>query len=615
MPRIRKKTSRRQNTRDRAKITKKVSEHKRKTKKEAKKDVTWKSKKKADPGVPNTFPYKDRVLAELAEEKRRNEEAKQARRDAQKHKQEEEEADTPGIISLATAVLKASAPAAVAAAPEEEEVDVPELVDTALATLQDVLDKADVVLQVVDARDVLGGRSGYVEKMVVDAGGVFGLIVNKIDLVPREALQGWLPHLPKHTYLFASDPSSSAAGPARQALLSALSSFAIGSDKTVALVGLPNVGKTSVLNALLPLSAKKHDVAPAVPTAASAKNPNPTTVKPTEVRLDLGEGKKIGIIDTPGWEFAEDEEEEEEEGDEEDWDALEDRVAGDMLRRNLGRVDRVKDVFPLVNWILKRSSDQDLMLAYNVPYFQPGDIQTFLLSVARANGRVKKHGDVDVDSAARIVVRDWAHNAFPYYSAPPAGSKGDVEAWREVLDACRTRKEMRASGRGIIKFQGGEIDQREVILDDDYIAMAEGGEEDDDEDEEEEDEDEEDDDEDEEEDDEDEEDEDEEDDASDDADALLISAEDGEELDLEDGPEPSSGSDLAEEDEEEEDEVEEEEEVEEREPTPPTTKRKRKSDVVPVATAKKAKRVSFGKNEIRVMEDERKRGKGKRKRS
>ena len=65
-------------------------------------------------------------------------------------------------------------------APEEEEADVPELVDTALATLQDVLDKADVVLQVVDARDVLGGRSGYVEKMVVDAGGVFGLIVNKI---------------------------------------------------------------------------------------------------------------------------------------------------------------------------------------------------------------------------------------------------------------------------------------------------------------------------------------------------------------------------------------------------------------------------------------------------
>jgi hypothetical protein len=36
-------TSSRQNTRDRAKVTKKVAEHKRKTRKAAKKDVTWKS--------------------------------------------------------------------------------------------------------------------------------------------------------------------------------------------------------------------------------------------------------------------------------------------------------------------------------------------------------------------------------------------------------------------------------------------------------------------------------------------------------------------------------------------------------------------------------------------
>lgn len=28
------------------------------------------TEKKADPGIPNTFPYKDKVLAELAEEKR-----------------------------------------------------------------------------------------------------------------------------------------------------------------------------------------------------------------------------------------------------------------------------------------------------------------------------------------------------------------------------------------------------------------------------------------------------------------------------------------------------------------------------------------------------------------
>lgn len=49
-------------------------------------------------------------------------------------------------------------------------------------------------------------------------------------------------------------------------------------------------------------------------------------------------------------EGEEDEEIDEDELDEEEaakWDALEAQVAGDLLRRNLGRVDRVKDVFPL----------------------------------------------------------------------------------------------------------------------------------------------------------------------------------------------------------------------------------------------------------------------------
>jgi nuclear GTP-binding protein len=53
-------------------------------------------------------------------------------------------------------------------------------VDTALATLQDVLDRADVVVQVVDARDIQGGRSGYIEGLVKEAGGKMVLLVNKI---------------------------------------------------------------------------------------------------------------------------------------------------------------------------------------------------------------------------------------------------------------------------------------------------------------------------------------------------------------------------------------------------------------------------------------------------
>ncbi|KAF8271732.1 GNL3L/Grn1 putative GTPase-domain-containing protein [Lactarius quietus] len=70
MPRIRKKTSRRGTTAQRVRIKHKATESRKKAKKAAKKDVTWKSKKSKDPGIPNNFPYKDQILAEIAEERR-----------------------------------------------------------------------------------------------------------------------------------------------------------------------------------------------------------------------------------------------------------------------------------------------------------------------------------------------------------------------------------------------------------------------------------------------------------------------------------------------------------------------------------------------------------------
>lgn len=112
-------------------------------------------------------------------------------------------------------------------------------------------------------------------------------------------------------------------------------------------MGLPNVGKTSVLNTLL--GSTKYTVAPSVTTAAAAKNPRPTTLKPVEVSLSV-EGKNVAVIDTPGWEFIEDDDDEEMDEDNIDeakWDEMEQRVVGDLLRRNVGRIDRIKDVFPL----------------------------------------------------------------------------------------------------------------------------------------------------------------------------------------------------------------------------------------------------------------------------
>jgi nuclear GTP-binding protein len=65
---------------------------------------------------------------------------------------------------------------------EEEEVldEVPLLINRDLPTLQSVLEKADVVLKVVDARDPMVFRSEHVEQLAKDAEKKVLLVLNKI---------------------------------------------------------------------------------------------------------------------------------------------------------------------------------------------------------------------------------------------------------------------------------------------------------------------------------------------------------------------------------------------------------------------------------------------------
>jgi nuclear GTP-binding protein len=62
----------------------------------------------------------------------------------------------------------------------EVEEEVPVLINRDLPTLQSVLEKADVVLEVIDARDPLAFRSEHVEQSVKDAGKKLLFVLNKI---------------------------------------------------------------------------------------------------------------------------------------------------------------------------------------------------------------------------------------------------------------------------------------------------------------------------------------------------------------------------------------------------------------------------------------------------
>lgn len=132
--------------------------------------------------------------------------------------------------------------------------------------------------------------------------------------------------------------------------------------------------------------------------ASSSRGPT-TTELPQEVSVEVS-GKKIRFIDTPGilWKH-----------DDEPSTNVADLRAKDILMRNKGRIDRLKDpaspgpslipsgfpsyfyIKPLsAEYIAARCNNEDLMLLYSLPAFSKGDCDAFLAGVARSNQLVKK---------------------------------------------------------------------------------------------------------------------------------------------------------------------------------------------------------------------------------
>lgn len=148
--------------------------------------------------------------------------------------------------------------------------------------LQKVMEVADVVLQVLDARDPEGCRSVEIEAQCVKEGKKLIQVINKIDLVPSQNSRGWQRCLSSEypVVLFKADyqgPKQNASREAKEKLNKSIGSSSKIEDpvqlmteelmkvlrkvardlKTdekneiaVAVVGYPNVGKSSVINAL-----------------------------------------------------------------------------------------------------------------------------------------------------------------------------------------------------------------------------------------------------------------------------------------------------------------------------------------------------------------------------
>jgi nuclear GTP-binding protein len=281
-----------------------------------------------------------------------------------------------------------------------------------LRELRKVVESADVILHVLDARDPLGTKSKAIEDMVLsNSRRRLVYVLNKADLVPKEVLTGWLAYLRKFhpTIPFKCNTQTQStnlgriSGKVSKQQESALqTSQAVGAEELIGLlknysrlgdmksiigvgvVGFPNVGKSSLLNSLLRIRAVGVSSTPGF------------TKQSQEVILD----KNIRLIDSPGVVFA-------------------DGDSAATALRNCVNVEELEDVITPIQAILDRCPQPYLMQLYAIPKFKNHDVMAFLALVSKATGRLKKGGIPNTDAAARGVLHDWNTGKIKYYCKPP----------------------------------------------------------------------------------------------------------------------------------------------------------------------------------------------------
>ncbi|XP_031236354.1 guanine nucleotide-binding protein-like 3-like protein [Mastomys coucha] len=275
-----------------------------------------------------------------------------------------------------------------------------------------VVEYSDVILEVLDARDPLGCRCFQMEETVLQAEGnkKLVLVLNKIDLVPKEIVEKWLEYLRNELPTVAFKASTQhhqvknltrCKVPVDQASESLLKSKAcFGAENLmrvlgnycrlgevrghirVGVVGLPNVGKSSLINSLKRSRACSVGAVPGV------------TKFMQEVYLD----KFIRLLDAPGIVPGPNSE------------------VGTILR-NCIHVQKLADPVTPVETILQRCNLEEISNYYGVSGFQT--TEHFLTAVAQRLGKKKKGGVYSQEQAAKAVLADWVSGKISFYTPPP----------------------------------------------------------------------------------------------------------------------------------------------------------------------------------------------------